>query len=1680
MDEAKKKRTSMARKVTRKCNEVYTAMNGEVNVMEIQEKMGNLKICMEELGTAHDDYVEQFNPDEDGISDQIQKEEQWYIDYDEKTNETIRQARKYIEDANAAKADTVNLKQVRLKKIEVPVFSGNAKEYYKWKNVYERYMKHHDDETKYDYLLTSTLGEARKYVENKATYDEAITRLDEKYGNIHVIMGILINEVKSIQIVRRNDFRAFEQLSLKVDEFYDRLTLMGKTNDVENSYVLKEIESKLCYEDMQRWLESLGNQVDERRVQDLMKWLEHQTHLRRITYSNQGTSANQGTSTNRAPFQRNLFQRTSGSTSVEMCQNCSTTDHGLHECPEYLRLSNDERWERVKQFRCCFICLKSGHRRTECSEAVCSVCSRSHHLTLHKFVTNGNNFLQQVTTSPVSREQTNQLNLSRSFLPVLRVCAFTKQKSRECVIALDSFSEINIISLRCANQLGLSGSPINLKITGAGGVETVMETKLVTVCVIDKSGEVHEIECVVLPKACGRTLKLDSRLIGDSEMKEIKEKKIYTNGGEVDILIGMPNPVLHMQISLQPFVNGLFILETRFGYSLVGANPTNRVTCEEYNVNSINVIPENPDEILWRNHLQAELAGITPMEKVRTEEEKKIDQRLKISKVERDGSSRLQVSLAWKVNPEQFENNRKQAIECDHKLRKQLRRDSIIEKLFDDQFKEMIEMEVLRKVHKDLPKRYLPILAVIDLESDSTQVRFCLDAKRKFNGISFNEFLLKGKLEMNDIFQVLTGFRSGYVAIQGDIKKMFWQIMLSEYDQQFHGIIYKEETFVFTRVCFGDKPSPTIADICMHKIAREGKEDYPLGSVVVEKKRFVDDLLDSGIESPKMIQKQNETSALLGKYGFNIKEWMSNRDEVGKVKENGKVLGVLWDGRKDVLSTKIKSVTSLSNFTKRSVLKKIAEIWDPLGMLSGVVAGGKLIFQSIVRMKVKWDEKVEDSELANKWHQWLSELGKCDGFCIPRCILPSKGDIKDMKFEVCGCGDGSSVACGGAVYLRWYDKDESNVELKFLGAKGKLNPIKGTTVPRSELCGALLTSKLVHTVESALKNTDVNEYYDGKRLFSDSTTVLSWVKSASIKYKPFVKNKVMECQELHPIQSWNFIPGRDNTSADLISKGCRFKDLEKIVHGPKMLYLPREKWPSSPNDRNEEDIDSEKCAGMNISATTVEADFIDINRFQSWKKLVRVTAYVNKFIRQMSERQSIGIIKNNGDISPDLNEQEIIEAETYWIRRAQRNVDFSLKKYQQLSPFRDEDGIIRIYGRLKNIKVFDENRKHPILLPNNNAINRLIIQQAHEECVHPGHLRVMAEVRKRFWIIGLRSIAKSIGMKCTICRRWRGSALEQRMANLPSFRLNASCPFENTAIDYFGPFSMRYGYRSRTKAYGVVFTCLTTRSVQVELATDMSTDTFLLALRRFISLYGSPKFVRSDNGSNFVGAANELREMIKSWKSDTNERKKLVNICNSHGIKWTFSTPLASHHNGAVESMVKSVKTSLNKLLKNQVYKEEEYRTIFAQVTSIINSRPLWPVSDGDLDQSPITCNDILRPRGLPRDPVELNTSMNPRKRYDHIQNVCNDWWRIWLLHFVPNLQCRSKWYKDRCNVAEGDIVLLIDPSVKRSEWNMGVVENVYKGDDNRVRSVRVKTQSGSYDRPITKLTLLLSKEEQC
>ena len=227
---------------------------------------------------------------------------------------------------------------------------------------------------------------------------------------------------------------------------------------------------------------------------------------------------------------------------------------------------------------------------------------------------------------------------------------------------------------------------------------------------------------------------------------------------------------------------------------------------------------------------------------------------------------------------------------------------------------------------------------------------------------------------------------------------------------------------------------------------------------------------------------------------------------------------------------------------------------------------------------------------------------------IGRNILPSNPIEKYKNCEIVGFSDGSSNAFGCVLYLRWASEDESDIEIKFLGAKGKVGPIGGNTIPRQELCGALLLSRLTSSVEKALVCTELKDTVTGTTLFTDSTTVLRWVNSEAVKYRPYVKNKVLEMQDLQPVKNWKYVSTTENKSADLISKGCDVKSLKLILKGPSILRESRASWNKSRILDNTDGSDIEEIT-CNAVATN-EVDKIDVSKYNSFQKLKRITAYM--------------------------------------------------------------------------------------------------------------------------------------------------------------------------------------------------------------------------------------------------------------------------------------------------------------------------------------------------------------------------------------------------------------------------------------------------------------------------------------
>lgn len=415
------------------------------------------------------------------------------------------------------------------------------------------------------------------------------------------------------------------------------------------------------------------------------------------------------------------------------------------------------------------------------------------------------------------------------------------------------------------------------------------------------------------------------------------------------------------------------------------------------------------------------------------------------------------------------------------------------------------------------------------------------------------------------------------------------------------------------------------------------------------------------------------------------------------------------------------------------------------------------------------------------------------------------------------------------------------------------------------------------------------------------------------------------------------------------------------------------------------------------------------------------------------------------------------------------------KTLNKLLPFIDNEGLIRVGGRLQN-SMFSYDVKHPILLAKHNPISTLIIQDSHERTLHGGITLTMSYVNRKYWIISGNQLAKRIIHNCVLCFKYSAKTAGQVMGNLPSVRLNPVRPFKHSGVDYAGPISIKNSnLRSSviSKGYICLFICMVTKAIHLEAVSDLSTNGFLAAFRRFISRRGSCTNMYSDNGTNFVGASKELQVLYqKSKKSLPDDlRDNLATI----GTDWHFIPPASPNFGGLWEAGVKSVKYHLKRIMNEKLLTFEELTTLLCQIESCLNSRPLCPLSSDPSDFNALTPAHFLigEPTNCISEDCLLQHNIQHLTRWKSIEKLKQHFWKRWHLEYVNRLQSRPKWLTAKPNATVGDLVLLADERCGPGQWNLGRIVEVHPGADGRVRVVSISFKHKIVKRPITKICFL-------
>lgn len=251
----------------------------------------------------------------------------------------------------------------------------------------------------------------------------------------------------------------------------------------------------------------------------------------------------------------------------------------------------------------------------------------------------------------------------------------------------------------------------------------------------------------------------------------------------------------------------------------------------------------------------------------------------------------------------------------------------------------------------------------------------------------------------------------------------------------------------------------------------------------------------------------------------------------------------------------------------------------------------------------------------------------------------------------------------------------------------------------------------------------------------------------------------------------------------------------------------------------------------------------------------------------------------------------------------------------------DETDLIRVGGRLKNANISLQAR-HPILLPKSHIISSLIVDYYHLKYLHAGPQLLQSLISQHFWILSARSLIRSRVYKCIVCFRHKPRTICPLMGNLPEARVNPSSCFKSSGLDYAGPFDVKIHTLRRAqivRCYICLFVCFATKSMHIEVVSDLSTDTFIAALTRFISRRGVPSDLYLDNATNFVGASNHFHKVVKTLIHDKTNQSKLQDLSPEYTINFHFIPPSAPHQGGIWESGVKSIKTHLKKVIGNRI-----------------------------------------------------------------------------------------------------------------------------------------------------------------
>uniref|UniRef100_A0ABD2XQ08 Reverse transcriptase domain-containing protein n=1 Tax=Trichogramma kaykai TaxID=54128 RepID=A0ABD2XQ08_9HYME len=524
------------------------------------------------------------------------------------------------------------------------------------------------------------------------------------------------------------------------------------------------------------------------------------------------------------------------------------------------------------------------------------------------------------------------------------------------------------------------------------------------------------------------------------------------------------------------------------------------------------------------------------------------------------------------------------------------------------------------------------------------------------------------------------------------ITKMNRQILVDERDVDLQRIVYFDENSNETHwqlktVTYGIRAAPYLAVRSLLQLVKDEGHRFPSAIDSLTKGRYVDDIFGGAHSDEQLKHVAQDLTDLCMAGGFLLAKWNSNSEAfradlpdsnssntISLDDCKAKIPGLYWDTHEDSLKFKVMLTPPQRNISKRSILSEVAQIFDPLGIISPVTIKAKVLLQELWLHKLKWDETVPESIRA----RWI--LMRQDFLCLNTLSLPGwLNTSSDATIQLHGFSDAFQFAMSAVLYIRVHSK-VTRYSSHFVCSKTKVAPLKNLSIPRLELSAAHLLARLTRHILDTL-----NFHVHSTHLWTDSQVTLAWITSHASRWKNFVRNRVAHIQEVVPSAQWRHVPGTLNP-ADCASRGVTVEQLSEHNlwwHGPQWLLESEERWPTQRDSLDFANVpEQRRIIAAAVATQDVENYWLPLEKFSSFVKLQRATATVLlacQRLKKLSASSDISIenLKSATHLLIKLTQQHHFASELQLLI----NGDIPRSHvFNRLTAFIDSQGIIRVGG----------------------------------------------------------------------------------------------------------------------------------------------------------------------------------------------------------------------------------------------------------------------------------------------------------------------------------------------------------------------------------------------------------------